>query len=360
MGGFQRVALDEAYGFSKFNQKISLILLEELSIDSLNNFYLNEVNLINKFNLEIKIFSGNRWKQFTLFKHLIDYDDRPKNFISHSLRATVLIRLASFLSKSRINLVTIIHQLPSMSAPVQRFKRFFYASFSNVLFTFSEAARLDWNICINSNLLYRILFRKKFMLLLRNGIFLDRINSFEQGKLNGAPQLRLIFLGRPTSWKGIDTILKLVKSQALSQANILFIIPYKPEGIFNNLSDDLLQRISVMVGKSFKEYEPNFGDVHLYPTNYGVSAQFIESISLNCLEMASIGIPSLVTKNGLLTWPEFLHHSLFVEVDWSDTTNTVQKIFDSYNNPISISELNKVRKIISVENHINQLMKFMI
>jgi hypothetical protein len=140
MGGFQRVALDEAYGFSKFNQKISLILLEELSIDS-----------INKFNLEIKIFSGNRWKQFTLFKHLIDYDDRPKNFISHSLRATVLIRLASFLSKSRINLVTIIHQLPSMSAPVQRFKRFFYASFSNVLFTFSEAARLDWNICINSN-----------------------------------------------------------------------------------------------------------------------------------------------------------------------------------------------------------------
>ena len=43
MGGFQRIALDEAYGFSKSCQKITLILLEELSFESANNFYLNEL-----------------------------------------------------------------------------------------------------------------------------------------------------------------------------------------------------------------------------------------------------------------------------------------------------------------------------
>ena len=360
MGGFQRVALDEAYGFSKSCQKITLVILEELSFESINNFYLNEVSLINKNNLELKVASGDRFKQFLFFKNLIDSDDQPKNFISHSLRATVLIRLASFLSKSRTNLITIIHQLPSLSAPVQRFKRFFYASFSHVLFTFSEAARLDWNTRINSNLLSRVLFGKSSILLLRNGIFLDRINNFEREKFDGDAELRLVFLGRPTSWKGVSSILDLAQSQALSDAKLLFFFPYKHDALFDNLPTDVSKRISVVVGKSFRAYEPNFGDVHLYPANYGVSAPFIESISINCLEMASVGVPSFVTKNGLLTWPEFLHNPLFVEVDWSDTIGTVQKICDSYTTRVTDSELSRVREIISVENHTSQLLDFMI
>jgi hypothetical protein len=60
------------------------------------------------------------------------------------------------------------------------------------------------------------------------------------------------------------------------------------------------------VSKSFRDYKPSYGDVHLYPANYGTSAKFIESISINCLEMASVGIPSFITRGGLLTWPEFL------------------------------------------------------
>jgi hypothetical protein len=360
MGGFQRVALDEAYGFSKSRQKVTLVLLEEISPESLNNFYSNELDLIAEFNLDIKVTTGKRWQQFLFFKHLIDSDNQPKNFISHSLRATVLIRFASFWSKSRTNLITIIHQLPSLSAPVQRFKRFFYSSFSNVIFTFSEAARLDWNARINSNLLLRFLFRKKSISLLRNGIFLGRINNFEGNRFDRDAELRLVFLGRPTSWKGVNSILDLAQFRDLSNAKILFFFPYDHGGLFENLPADVRERISVVVGKSFRDYEPSFGDVHLYPANYGDSALFIESISINCLEMASVGIPSFISKGGLLTWPEFLHNPLFVEVDWLDNIATVQKIYDSFNVRVDDSELSRIRGITSVENHTTHLLNFMI
>ena len=115
-----------------------------------------------------------------------------------------------------------------------------------------------------------------------------------------------------------------------------------------------------MVGKSFRDYEPSFGDVHLYPANYGDSARFIESISINCLEMASVGIPSFISKGGLLTWPEFLHNPLFIEVDWLDNIATVQKIYDSFNVRVDDSELSRIRRITSVENHTTYLLNFMI
>ena len=76
--------------------------------------------------------------------------------------------------------------------------------------------------------------------------------------------------------------------------------------------------------------------------------------------MASVGIPSFVTKSGLLTWPEFLYNPLFVEVDWSDTIGTVQKICDLYTTQVTDSELSRIRKIISVENHTSQLLDFVI
>jgi hypothetical protein len=361
MGGFQRVALDEAYSFSKGDQKVTLVLLEEISPESLNNFYSNEFDLIAKFNLDIRIATGSRWQQFLFFKHLIDSYSKPKNFISHNLRATVLIRLASFFSKSRTNLITVIHQLPCMSAPLQRFKRFFYSSFSDVIFLFSEAARRDWNARINSNPFSRVLFRKKHVALLRNGIFLDRIKDFDGGeRFDRDAELRLVFLGRPTSWKGVGSILDLAQFRALSNAKVLFFFPYEHGGLFNNLPVGVSERISVVVGRSFRDYVPSFGDVHLYPASYGDSAQFIESISINCLEMASVGIPSFVSKSGLLTWPEFLHNPLFVEVDWSDNVGTVQKIYDSFRTQVDDSEINRIRRIINIENHTSQLLDFMI
>ncbi len=360
VGGFQRIALDEAYSFSESKQNITLVLLEELCSNSQNNFYLSEFNLINKLNIEIKVAKGSRLEQFLFLKKLICANHNDKNFISHSLRATVLIRLASFCSKSRANLITIIHQLPAMSAPVQRVKRFFYSLFSNFVFTFSEAARLDWNMRVNSHIILKFLFRKKPLLLLRNGVFLGRINNMEKERFDKNAELRLVFLGRPTAWKGVSSILELAQFPDLVNAKLLFFFPYENADLFKNIPVELTERISVVVGKSFKEYKPSYGDVHLYPANYGTSAKFTESISINCLEMASVGIPSFITKGGLLTWPEFLSNPLFVEVDWSDTFGTARKINDLYKTKVSDLELSEIKRTISVNNHVNQLQDFMI
>jgi hypothetical protein len=118
--------------------------------------------------------------------------------------------------------------------------------------------------------------------------------------------MRLVFLGRPTAWKGVSSILELALVPVLANTKLLFFFPYEHADLFKNIPVELTERISVVVSKSFRDYKPSYGDVHLYPANYGTSAKFIESISINCLEMASVGIPSFITRGGLLTWPEFL------------------------------------------------------
>jgi hypothetical protein len=219
---------------------------------------------------------------------------------------------------------------------------------------------MDWNTRMNSSFFLRFLSRKKSMLLLRNGVFLGRINNFETKRYERDAELRLVFLGRPKAWKGVSSIVELAQLPDLANAKLLFFFPYEHTDLFKNIPVELTERISVVVGKSFRDYKPSYGDVHLYPANYGASAQFIESISINCLEMASVGIPSFITKSGLLTWPEFLRNPLFVEVDWFDTFGTAHKINDLYKTKVSDFELSEIKRTISVGNHVNQLLDFMI
>jgi hypothetical protein len=172
--------------------------------------------------------------------------------------------------------------------------------------------------------------------------------------------MRLVFLGRPTAWKGVSSILELALVPVLANTKLLFFFPYEHADLFKNIPVELTERISVVVSKSFRDYKPSYGDVHLYPANYGTSAKFIESISINCLEMASVGIPSFITRGGLLTWPEFLSNPLFVEVDWFDTFGTARKINDLYKTKVSDFELSEIKRAISVSNYANQLQDFMI
>jgi hypothetical protein len=81
----------------------------------------------------------------------------------------------------------------------------------------------------------------------------------------------------------------------------------------------------------------------------------IESISLNCLEMASIGIPSLITAGGLNTWPEFSNTSMFVEVDWNNTALVVDQILNASHRRTNPKESERLRNLISINR---QLTKF--
>lgn len=356
IGGFQRIALDEAYAFSSKGFRVVLVVLEKIKEDCAKSFYTSEMSLIRKFDIQLSVVSGSRKQQLISFRSLIKNSDFNQYYISHNLRASVLIRLASIIAAKKVQIYSVIHQIPSLSDRTQRFKRFLYARSSNELFIFSAAALEDWNKRINSNRFLKMLYRSKDIELLRNGIFFERINI--QPTLMNASQvrnLRLIFVGRPTFWKGIGTVLALASTELLLNSKVVLYLPYANDSLFQNLPESLTSRLEIIIGKTFKDYVPKLGDVHLYPADYG-SSEFIESISINCLEMAAVGVPSCVTKGGLATWPEFSNTAIVKELEWSNLNEAAQIILNCSQMQFADFELEKIRDFISIKNHINTLL----
>jgi hypothetical protein len=196
------------------------------------------------------------------------------------------------------------------------------------------------------------------MNVLRNGVFLPRLPKISDNSDSENSDLRLLFLGRNTGWKGIQTVIELGEHPALKNANLHFIVPSQDKSFLQLCSEGLLRRISFQAGESISSFKPKFGDVHLYPTNYGINAKFTESISLNCLEMAAIGVPSLVSAGGLGTWPEFIGMNLIREVDWKKVEENIELIKEVSILRISPADLDYVRGIVDINNHVNTLISF--
>ena len=356
IGGFQRIALDQCYAFAERKISVELILLERIVSDEHNNFISLEKDLIQKYKISIKYSTGSRLAQFKYFYRILRTSVEPIEFLSHSLRASVLIRLAGLLQKKDYSVNSTIHQIPSLSDSLQIKKRFFYALFSHRLFIFSAQAKQDWEARASKSLILRILFSRKPIELLRNGVFLDRLPPMLTPTLEvNSPEVRLVFIGRPISWKGVNTILHLAENGAIDKAPLLFFFPYLNESVFMNTPGRIVERISIEVGKSIRDYAPRLGDVHVYPANYGDESSYIESISINCLEMSAIGVPSLVTKGGLSTWPEFANSPLIYEVDWANLEETARKISDIHRYSIAYEEILRFRSLIDINKHIDQL-----
>lgn len=357
IGGFQRIALDEAYGFIEKNYFPTILLLENYNKSSNDNFFHLEKNLIEKLKLKISIVGGSRWNQFKFFRSLIKKEQQQMKFVSHNLRATVLIRFASVGYKSKVVTFTTIHQIPSLSALIQRVKRFLYSLFSDYLFSYSIAVKKDWTQRVNSFYLSKLIFKKKQLSLLRNGVYLERLpKKIIKTGSSDISRIRLIYLGRNTSWKGITTLLDLAMEPALRMSSLLFIIPSDDLSFLNNAPAEILERVSVQIGKSFSSYVPQPGDIHIYPTNYGKNVKHIESISINCLEMACVGVPSFVTMGGLHTWQDLESSQIFIEVNWNNLEETSIKIAEVSKYNFSDIEVSNLRDKINISNHIYHLL----
>jgi len=345
IGGFQRVGLDEAYGLARMGHRVKIFVLDtEKNIDS-HAFLKIESDRLNENGINVEFIGNNILRQYG---YLLTEQRLRKGVslvISHSLRATVLCKLATLPFVRTIYLVSTIHQLPALSRPIQRLKRFIYAQFTDVLLAYSDAVKQDWEDRVSQSLLSRSLFRKKISVN-RNGIYLDRLPV--QSELPIKNVGRLIFLGRNTNWKGLNTFINLAKSDALVSFDLLLIIPEFTIDNFISMAPDLSNRVKLISSNRLEDYVPNSGDVHIYPVNYGGSAKFIESISLNCLEMACMGIPSVVTRGGLETWRDVSDFGIFVEVDWHDlhqAGNQVKCLSDSGDFCEKIEDLSAIFRI---------------
>jgi len=350
------VALDEAYGLSKMGHKVKILILDsERSIDR-HTFLEIESGRIKQHEVDVE-FIGDRllMQILELFTHKRLGND-VSLFISHSLRATVLCKLNILKISRRKNLYSTIHQLPTLSRPIQRLKRFCYAQFTDVLFAYSHAVKQDWEDRASRNFLSRAFFKKE-ILLNRNGIYLHRLPR--RSEVNNVSANRLIFLGRNTNWKGLNTFIDLAKTKALKSYDLLLIIPDFTILDFKEIAPELSHRVQLVTSSKLEDYTPRHGDVHIYPVNYGSSAKFIESISLNCLEMACLGVPSVVTKGGLSTWQDLKEFGIFVEVDWDELDLASKQIDYLSRSQSYITYHADLTSRIRIENHLEVYAKFL-
>jgi len=345
IGGYQRLALDQAYYLSDISQRCLLLLLNP-EIPGLKSFETAEEDLIRSKNLVTCRLSGKRIKDFFAIRKILRSENSNVLVISHSMRSTVLFAIARAGLKNKIVINTTIHQLPSLSRFFQRLKRFFYSQFGDNIYAYSDAVQKDW-LSRYSNL-------GKSISILRNGIYKERLDICEVRSDVKSP--RLIFLGRNASWKGIDIYLRLFQLPIFSDYKGLMMIAKSSSDIQNAIDKVGLGRIEVIEGANLSNFTPKKNDLHVYPSQYGENAKYTEPISLNCLEMALFGIPSLVTPSKENTWPELTEIGVFIPVQW-DQIESIQNELEA-----KIRKIGKINKetmgdLISISTNVDTQLK---
>jgi hypothetical protein len=133
------------------------------------------------------------------------------------------------------------------------------------------------------------------------------------------------------------------------------MVPSQEDIDISSIDSSNLARYSIVAGKTIASYQPRQGDVHLYPATYGVAAKYIESVSLNCLELACLGVPTLLTKNGLGTWPDLLEFKIFHETDWENIGEIADQILNISSLRFTPEILDSLVQKIDIQNQLESL-----
>jgi glycosyltransferase involved in cell wall biosynthesis len=326
IGGIQRNALDQMCALKQYHLNSCLIILNKDETIKYPNFFMDTKNHMESF--DIKYINNNIISRFFFFFKLAKKSN-DYLFIDYSLRSTPILRVIRYLKRSNFKIHTVIQQFASLSKPSQRFKRFLYSEFSTTLFINSVNYQLDWINCKNINFIYKKIFRK-YPLIIRNGIYFQRLSEkakqIADQRNESKKKSRLVYLGRMKKWKGIETFQDIALAVGGRELNLLLISPEIDSDMKTALEQIKDIKIELEIGKPLENVALNSNDINIYPVQYGESFQFSESISTNCLEMAYLGLPSLVSKNHRMNWPELVAAGMLFEVDWKDSNSIVEAI----------------------------------
>lgn len=354
MGGIQRLALDQAFKLSEVGINTTVLILGPKPKFGTPSFFHTEKRMIKTLSVNFLFFEGSRKSQLNQL-----YQNLSKNnyelLICHSLRAVVLARVCKVFLKSVPVIVTIIHQLLSMSSPAQRIKRLVYSQFADILFAYSLAVKKDWDYRRKHNPFIRLITIKKKIQLCRNGVYLPRLKLNTSIHLDSSSKnKRFVFVSRLTAWKGLETVLELMSIPEYKNVKLLLVTPYNPTLFLRNIHSDIRKRIVSVSGKSVSRIRFRPGDVHIYPTKYGRNSKFVESISLNVLEMCCVGVRSLISENGSETWPELTKMGMIYEVDWKQKKQVV-KALNMATVVSSKAKIRECRSLIDISHNLDNI-----
>ncbi len=355
IGGAERLALDQLFALSDLSiYTIALYRQEKATRENPNFLDLESKRIFDK-KLKILALPPSDLAQLIILIKLIKLNQFTV-IINHSVGASIILRLAKTFSRRNFSIKTFIHQLPTLSAPAQRFKRFLYVLASDEIYAYSNAVAKDWNNRIDRNLLSRFFLGWKRPKVLRNGIYLQRLPLLPRSNEDQPAKTRMVFIGRGVAWKNMDFILSFLRSATDKTISSLMILPKIDPEVREALNMEFGERIEFEIGRRVEDIVFTQQDVHIYPVNYGPDAKFIESISLNCLEMACIGIPSLVSKDGCETWPELTESGIVQEVDWKQEEKFEQTLARISELEFNGLQINEFRSFISIENNLKHIL----
>jgi hypothetical protein len=355
VGGIQRLAIDECYALNKRGIKHLLVSLN--AFEENNSIVKVDEEFAEISQLNLKYLGKGKLRQLNELTKFVKQDFNL--IVTHSATAALLLRFAVTLNMKKMNIILYIHQLISLSSNKQALKRFFYFTFANKLFVSSNQFKLEIDAYLKDNW-WGALFRKKIYFD-RMGIYLDRVdNQFKEIVCQEAIP-HLIFSSRMTEWKGFQVFLNLASKFNSINHKIVFEIS-KAKNRQTEIQDLDKDDNHAFYSKSPVSFKYPSKSLHIYPTNYGDSIKYPQSIGMNVLEFLALGVPSLISKEGFESWPELEKSVLIETCNW---LNSIE-VDDKLNKLLNIDETSardeslKLREAISIERHVTNLVSQMI
>jgi len=357
VGGIQRLALDEAYALSRAGYKVRIYTLEQYrSDDSMREVDSEYFNLYKDRVILKEICRGLVVNLLGLRKDIEKYS--PEMIISHSAKGIFISRIATIGTRPKPRIIGFVHQLISLSSDSQKFKRIIFFQFADDLRASSFQFVLDLLKLREDKGIYRVIMKRlpKFD---RMGVYLERIEYFRNRnqKMYIESGTGIIFLSRVVSWKGFETFYSICLAIGASSHKIVFSCPlYLPLEQIENFKR--LKNHHILIHKGIAEVFPGEKFVHIYPTTYGRKVKYPQNIGLNVLECLAVGVPSLISEEDFLSWPELKDSPLVVTTDWSikDVQNKIDAFY-MLSKSAKREEQTRVLPIISIESHIKRILE---
>lgn len=355
VGGIQRLAIDECYSLNKRDIKHLLVSLN--AFEENNSIVKVDEEFAEISQLNIKYLGKGKLRQLNELTKFVKQDFNL--IVTHSATATLLLRFAVTLKMKKVKIILYIHQLISLSSKKQALKRFFYFTFANKLFVSSNQFKLEIETYLKDNW-WGPLFRKKIYFD-RMGIYLDRVDNQFKAVVCQGDIPHLIFSSRMTVWKGFQVFLDLANKFNSINHKVVFEIS-KVENRQNEIQNLDKDGNHAFYSKSPVSFRYPSKSLHIYPTNYGDSVKYPQSIGMNVLEFLALGVPSLISIEGFQSWPELEKNVLIETCNWFNSIEVDNKLNKLLNVDVisARDESLKLRESISIERHVTNLVTQMI
>jgi hypothetical protein len=276
------------------------------------------------------------------------------SIICHSPSASFWFRIAALSCFRRIRISLWIHQVLTLSDRKQAFKRVILSATADKIFFSAVQFKLEWEANLADKVMRKIRGTQQ-RVVDRLGVYIPRVLR-DKGGLQCDPKLtHLIYASRLTPWKGLDEFDKIIERNPEYHPVLLTV------NVPGVLSSSILNATSLenhlVICRAPSSIANVKKAVHIYPTEYGKKVKNPQSIGLNVMEFALLGIPSLISPEVTSTYPEIIDSILIQSVDWRDEKLVDNHIFALANLTETEREIaaHEIQAFCSIQDHLNTL-----